>query len=67
MTVFLLVMVLVAADRSAQQNQPEPGAKETGGNSSLFANEIAGKQKDGIMVARPKPRNRRRCQNSLRR
>mgnify|MGYP000887162631 CR=1 FL=1 len=51
MTVFLLVMVLVAADRAAQQNQPDPGAKESGGNSSLFANEIAGKQKDGIIPA----------------
>jgi hypothetical protein len=52
MSVFLIVMVLVAADRAAQQNEPERRApKEKGGNSSLFANEIAGKQKDGIIPA----------------
>ncbi|MBL8367535.1 MAG: TrbI/VirB10 family protein [Candidatus Accumulibacter sp.] len=51
MSVFLIVMVLVAADRAAQQNEPAQGAKEKGGNSSLFANEIAGKQKDGIIPA----------------
>jgi hypothetical protein len=42
MTVFLGIMVLVAADRAAQQNKPNAGPKEKGGNTSLFASEIAG-------------------------
>lgn len=49
MTVFLGIMVLVAADRAAQQNKPNGGPKEKGGNTSLFASEIAGTQKDGII------------------
>jgi hypothetical protein len=51
MTVFLGIMVLVAADRAAQQNKPNGGPKEKGGNTSLFASEIAGEQKDGIIPA----------------
>ena len=51
MTVFLGIMVLVAADRAAQQNKPNSGPKEKGGNTSLFASEIAGTQKDGIIPA----------------
>ncbi|MBP9806534.1 MAG: TrbI/VirB10 family protein, partial [Candidatus Accumulibacter sp.] len=49
MTVFLGIMVLVAADRAAQQHKPNGGPKEKGGNTSLFASEIAGTQKDGII------------------
>jgi hypothetical protein len=49
MTVFLGIMVLVAADRAAQQNKPNGGPKEKGGNTRLFASEIAGEQKDGII------------------
>jgi hypothetical protein len=49
MTVFLGIMVLVAADRAAQQNKPNGGPKEKGGNTRLFASEIAGTQKDGII------------------
>ena len=49
MTVFLAIMVLVAADRAAQQNKPNGGPKEKGGNTRLFASEIAGEQKDGII------------------
>jgi len=49
MTVFLAIMVLVAADRAAQQNKPNGGPKEKGGNTRLFASEIAGDQKDGII------------------
>jgi len=51
MTVFLGIMVLVAADRAAQQNKPNGGPKEKGGNTSLFAMEIAGERKDGIIPA----------------
>jgi hypothetical protein len=45
MTVFLGIMVLVAADRAAQQNKPNGGPKEKGGNTRLFASEIAGDPK----------------------
>lgn len=51
MGVFLLVMVLVAADRAAQQNRPAGAKDEKAGNTSMFANEIAGNQKDGIIQA----------------
>ena len=50
-TVFLIVMVLVAADRAAQQNRQASAKDEKTGNTSLFANEIAGSQKDGIIPA----------------
>ncbi|MEI7997109.1 MAG: TrbI/VirB10 family protein, partial [Methylococcaceae bacterium] len=51
MTVFLIVMVLVAADRAAQQNRQASAKDEKTGSTSLFANEIAGSQKDGIIPA----------------
>jgi type IV secretion system protein TrbI len=51
MTVFLIMMVLVAADRAAQQNRQASAKDEKTGNTSLFANEIAGSQKDGIIPA----------------
>lgn len=51
MGVFLLVMVLVAADRADQQNRPAGAKDEKAGNTSMFANEIAGNQKDGIIQA----------------
>ncbi len=46
---FLLVMALVAADRAAKQNEPEAGAKERAGNTSMFAKEIAGEQTGGMI------------------
>jgi type IV secretion system protein VirB10 len=39
---FLLVMMLVAADRAAKQNAPAQGAAEKAGNTSMFAKEIVG-------------------------
>lgn len=51
MSVFLLVMVLVAADRAARQNRPPDGMDEKTGSTSMFANELAGSQKDGIIPA----------------
>ena len=49
LTVFLIVMTLVAAERVKQQNQA-PSAKEGKvGNTSMFANEIVGSHKDGII------------------
>ena len=46
MLAFLLVMALVAADRSAKQNAPAEGQKENAGNTSMFAKEIAGDKTD---------------------
>lgn len=51
MGMFLLVMVVVAADRAAQQNRPANAKDEKTGNTSMFANAIAGSQKDGIIQA----------------
>ncbi|MES3021684.1 MAG: TrbI/VirB10 family protein [Pseudomonadota bacterium] len=54
--VFLLIMVLVAMDRSAKQNQPAQQAENgKGGSTSMFAKEIAGEQKDGIIQAKARP------------
>lgn len=51
LTVFLIVMVLVAADRAAKQNRQTSAKEEKLGSTSMFANEIAGSQKDGIIPA----------------
>jgi len=56
--VFLGIMAWVAADRAARQHMVAQGQKDKGGNSGMFASEIAGKQKDGIIpaeVATPPP------------
>jgi type IV secretion system protein TrbI len=50
-TVFLIVMVLVAADRAEKQNRQASAKEEKLGSTSMFANEIAGSQKDGITPA----------------
>lgn len=50
MGVFLLVMVLVAMDRAAQQ-KPSGAKDERSSSTSMFANEIAGNHKDGIIQA----------------
>jgi type IV secretory pathway VirB10-like protein len=51
MSVFLLVMVLVAADRAAQQNRATISMDEKTGSTSMFAAAIAGDQKDGFISA----------------
>lgn len=54
MLAFLLVMALVAADRSAKQSAPAEGPKENVGNTSMFAKEIAGDKTGGLIEpARP--------------
>lgn len=51
MAAFLLIMALVAADRAEKQRRP-PDAKDTNTTStSMFATELAGQQKDGIVPA----------------
>ncbi|MET1114430.1 MAG: TrbI/VirB10 family protein [Comamonas sp.] len=53
--VFLLIMVLVAADRAARQNRPAEPRIEKAGSSAAFAQEIAGARKDGIIQAQHRP------------
>lgn len=55
MGAFLLVMMLVAADRAAQQNAPYEREPERAGNSSQFAREIAGDLDGGIIEAATPP------------
>lgn len=55
-SVFLIVVVLVAMDRAKQQKiaVADPVVKEKSrGNTQLFAKEIAGDHKDGIIAATP--------------
>ena len=49
MAAFLLVMVLVASDRSAMQNRPAEVKEEKTSNTSMFANELAGGRTDGMV------------------
>ena len=46
---FLLVMMMVAADRAAKQNAPASGPAAKAGNTSMFAKEIAGDHMDGMI------------------
>ena len=53
LAIFLLIMVLVASDRAAQQKRPgRSDDNEKGGSTTMFAKEIAGDQKDGIIQAK---------------
>jgi len=53
MAVFLGIMVMVASDRSQKQTQQPQGKEEKAGSTTMFANEIAGNQMDGIIPAQP--------------
>jgi len=53
--VFLLIMLLVAADRADQQDQPEDTKTEKAGNSSVFAQQINGMDQDGIIPSKAEP------------
>lgn len=48
---FVVVMALVAADRAEKQNAPAEVHKEKAGNTSVFANEIAGNKTGGLIEA----------------
>lgn len=50
---FLGIMVLVAIDRAAQQNQPAELPASKGGSSSTFAKQLADEHKEGIIPAKP--------------
>ena len=54
---FLLIMMLVAADRAAQQNEPADTNQKQGGSTSVFAKDITGSHTDGFIpaVAPPVP------------
>ena len=52
---FLLIMMLVAADRAAQQNQPVATKDKTVGSTAVFAKDIAGSHTDGIIPASAPP------------
>lgn len=53
LAMFLVIMVLVASDRAASQKRTNGNATETkGGTTAMFANEIAGDRKDGIIQAK---------------
>ncbi len=49
MAVFLIVMMLVASDRAAQQHRKAPAKDEKSASASMFANAIVGSQKDGFI------------------
>lgn len=53
--IFLLIMMLVAADRSGEQNEPKDKKSEKTGNSSLFASQISGMDSDGIIPSKAEP------------
>ncbi|HDS1755763.1 MULTISPECIES: TrbI/VirB10 family protein [Pseudomonas] len=53
--VFLLIMLMVAADRAENQNKPVEKEAEKAGNSSLFAQQIRGIDSDGIIPSKAEP------------
>ncbi len=52
---FLLVMMMVAADRSAQQNAPVEAEKEIAGKTAMFADSITAGHTDGIIAPAAPP------------
>lgn len=55
MVIFLLVMVMVASERSKKQNRPADAKEVKVGNTYMFAKEIAGDKKDGIIQGKSAP------------
>lgn len=53
--IFLLIMMLVAADRSGEQSEPKDKKSEKTGNSSLFASQISGMDSDGSIPSKAEP------------
>ncbi|MFJ4345052.1 TrbI/VirB10 family protein [Pseudomonas sp. NPDC089401] len=53
--VFLLIMLMVAADRAENQNKPVEKDPEKAGNASLFAQQIRGIDADGIIPSKAQP------------
>lgn len=55
LTLFLIIMALVAADRAKTQNMPAAAKEEKAAPTSMFANSLVGKEKDGMVPAAPPP------------
>lgn len=53
LTIFLLVMVMVASDRAAKQKRPLETKVEKVSNTGMFAKALAGDRPDGIIKPRP--------------
>jgi len=53
--IFLLIMLLVAADRAENQNKPAEKEAEKAGNASVFAKQISGIDADGIIPSKAEP------------
>lgn len=51
--IFLIIMMLVAADRANKQNKQDDTPKDKGGSSSIYANKIAGSYTGLIPPAEP--------------
>jgi type IV secretory pathway VirB10-like protein len=51
MGVFLLAMAMVALDRAQQQNRPVAAMESKASDTAVFAREITGERKDGIVPA----------------
>ncbi len=54
-SIFLIIMVLVAADRANQQNKPEIADRQKGGNANMLAKDIVGNNLGGIIPPETKP------------
>ncbi|MFA6162219.1 MAG: TrbI/VirB10 family protein [Methylobacter sp.] len=55
LSIFLLIMILVAADRASKQNQVATPKEEKAGNTSMLAKEITGDHDSGIIQPQPQP------------
>ncbi|OAI00599.1 conjugal transfer protein TrbI [Methylomonas methanica] len=54
-SIFLIIMVLVAADRANQQNKPETADRQKAGNANMLAKEIVGNNLGGIIPPESNP------------
>lgn len=56
-SIFLIIMVLVAADRANQQDKPETAERQKAGNANMLAKEIVGNNLGGIIPPASKPQS----------
>lgn len=56
-SIFLIIMVLVAADRANQQDKPETAERQKAGNANMLAKEIVGNNLGGIIPPESKPQS----------
>lgn len=55
LTIFLVIMALVATDRARMQSRPAAAKEEKSATTSMFANNLVGKEKDGMVPAAAPP------------